>query len=168
MLKNSKQSEELGVDVDHLNVLVAVLNQTKMSFCVERYASIEMSGTTYVVYCRNIDGHRIILVKSPFIAVYFPNDAWRWGLYNDAERCFAPFVQDPELYSELNASFFANRMESSSMLQCLFMPRLSALRGERFFVRYTKADGDLVMDGLCDVFAKTVSVIRMLHRRMVT
>ena len=161
---------ETEFDADHLKMLAILLNHPEINTYVDSKPfgiTIEVCGATYIVDCYDKDGDRILLVTYPFHDIYFPDidhKSITWGQYNDAERCFEPFIQDPLLYSELNASFFANRMESTSMFQSLYMPRLSALRGEMYFMRYSKTLGeqhyDLVMDGICYASSKTVSVIR--------
>ena len=152
-LDEMQTETDLGFDVDHLQILAMVLHQSEINTYVGANPlsiTIEVCGTIYKVDSHEIDGYKIILVTHPLRAVYFPNighESVRWRHFDEVERCFVPFEQDPLLYTELNASFFANRMESTSMFRSLYMLRLSALCGEMFFIRYSKAQQCAILRG---------------------
>ena len=155
---------QTGFNVEHLKMLAIVLNHPETKLYLDSKTEnigIEMGEQAYVVDCYDKDGDRIILVTSPFHALFFPDfdhHSITWRRFNDAERCFEPFFDDPLLYSELNASFFANRMCSTSMFQSLYMPRLSELSQKDSIIQYSQKHE--VVDIISLYHSTRVSVIR--------
>ena len=147
-------------------ILASVYNNPEVSLQIDRFdgaSIVKIDGQTYnVVAC--YDDHPAVVVKNSVHAVYFPDTGPRvaeWMWYNDAARCFEAYAEDPQLYAELNASYFASLADHTDMLRCCYMPRLSALRDHWCFMRFV-GGSDLIVDEMDNASStnKSVSVVR--------
>ena len=105
----------------------------------------------------------LLLMTYPFVAVYFRNraSAASWWSYNDSTRQFDAFDNDDSLTAELDAAYYAAYYSDTSAL-ILYMPRLSLLKDNCIFMRFTKVDeSDMNIDQIFAGTRTAISVFRM-------
>ena len=159
-------------NVNHLRMISAVVHHPEMNLYINPkpfVLTVEVCGQSYALTVEVYEqSHTVIAVTHPFHAIYYPANhqehTWMW--YSESTRCFEPFIDDGELYAELNAAYFANQVGmNAAKFRCLHMPNLSKLRGDMCFMQCseTGSGGGLEMSECCT--DKFVSVLRVRMER---